>query len=176
MMGSNLPATSDSPVLFPSGFISPNSTAPTNAELTQGTIGMDAFQAEPVSTDAAKLHDESGTPPVDPDPAPCSTLLVPSPSPEQELLSSQQEQEASCDPPVCPSPVSDVPREPDPAPSQPCLKGRLSDDEFLTVFAVPKGPTPRVLRTLKVRSVFQARSQSTARVLAARLERLTLAA
>ena len=43
MMGVNLPATSDSPVMFPSGFISPNSTAPANAELTQGTLGMDAF-------------------------------------------------------------------------------------------------------------------------------------
>ena len=63
-VGSDLPATSDSPVLFPSGFISPNSTTSANAELTQGTLGMDSFQAEPVSADAANLHEEIDTPPV----------------------------------------------------------------------------------------------------------------
>jgi hypothetical protein len=50
-MGLELPATSDSPVLFPSGFNSPTNTAPTNAALTNGTLGMDMFPADPASDD-----------------------------------------------------------------------------------------------------------------------------
>ena len=114
-MGVNLPATSDSPVMFPSGFISPNSTAPANVELTQGTLGMEAFRAEPVPADALKCHEENGTPSVVADTDISSTSPLSSPLPDQEALSPQQEQEALKDPPVYPSQMPDVPMEPDPA-------------------------------------------------------------
>jgi hypothetical protein len=143
---------------------------------------MDLFPADPVSDDAAKPADGSVTPSVISETLSQShTQLVPtshviSPSPEYDLISTQQAQETLCAPPACSSPLLDSPTEPDLVSSNPSLKGKLSDEEFLNVFGVPKGPTPRVLRPRSGRSVLQASLQSTARVLAARLERLILAA
>ena len=68
--------------------------------------------------------------------------------------------------------------EPHRAPSIPTSRRKLSDDAFLATFGEPKGPTPRVLRPRPKSgsSVLRARASTTAKILAARLKRLTLAA
>jgi hypothetical protein len=77
-MGADLPATSDSPVLFPSGFISSTNTVPTNTALTNGTLGMDLFSVDTAPENATKPSDGSVTSPVIPETLSQShTQLVP---------------------------------------------------------------------------------------------------
>ena len=61
---------------------------------------------------------------------------------------------------------------------QPKTWRKLSDDTFLATFGESKGPTPCALRPRPKTgsSILRARASTTATVLAARLERLTLAA